>query len=31
MKTERKTMILLVIIVKEKGTWWSTSGNPRSV
>jgi hypothetical protein len=31
MKTERKTMILFVIIAKEKGTWRNIVGNPRSV
>jgi len=31
MKTERKTVILLVIIAKEEGTWRSIAGNPRSV
>jgi hypothetical protein len=30
-KTERKTAILLVMIAKEKSTWRSAVGNPRSV
>jgi hypothetical protein len=34
MKTERKTVILIVInviIAKKEGTWRSIEGNPRSV
>jgi hypothetical protein len=29
-KTERKTVMLLVIIAKEEGTWRGTVGNPRN-
>jgi hypothetical protein len=31
MKAERKTVILLVIIAKEKHTWQSIVENPRNV
>jgi hypothetical protein len=31
MKTERKILILFVIIAKEEGTWRNIVGNPRSV
>jgi hypothetical protein len=30
-ETEGKTVILLVIIAKKKGTWQSIIGNPRNV